>query len=149
VGRPDVLGEPDAGVVDADARGRQPGRDVGEQQGRVERDRGVDGGRDAVRAQPRAHERGVVVAGNDDDLPVLSEARADRLQNGPRPLERAAPARGRKLDRVAEEHEPVDVLQGRQQSRQRLGPAQHVAPDPGAEVQVRDDERAHRGATLA
>jgi hypothetical protein len=43
------------------------------------------------------------------------------------------------LEHVAEQHEAVDIPQCLKQHRTRLGTAQHIRPQPAAEVQVGDD----------
>ena len=81
--------------------------------------RRVDRVWDAVRAQPRPHQRGVVVARHEDDLALGAHARADRAQHRPRERGRVAAAPGQQLDDVAEQHEPVDVVERGEQRRER------------------------------
>ena len=132
------------------ARARAPARTVTlRERGRgVERDGGVDAERRAVRAQPRAHELGVVVAGHDDHLALAAQPRAERAQHRLGDLHRLARAPLRQLDDVAEQHQALDAVERGQQRVERLGAAQDVVAQAGAEVQVGDDERGHAGATM-
>ncbi len=147
VGRPDALREPNARVVHAHPGGSQPRRHVGQQRRCVEGHGCVDRGRNAVRAHPRPHQRCVVVAWHDHDLALGAHPRADRAQHRPRERGRAATAPGQQLDHIAEQDEPVDVVERIEQHLQRLRTPQDVASQPGAQVQVGDDKRAHGGAT--
>ena len=83
----------------------------------------------------------VVVAGDDDHLAdggaELAQHRLGLRQRRPR---RPVP----ELERVAEQHEPVELSQARHQRRPLGLAAQHVRRAVGAEVQVRDDQRAQR-----
>jgi len=45
------------------------------------------------------------------------------------------------LERVAEQHEAIDPVQGPDEPRPRLGEAQDVLPAERAEVEVGDEER--------
>jgi hypothetical protein len=53
------------------------------------------------------------------------------------------------LEAVAQDHQPVDVRERREQRRAHLGPAQQVDARGRAEVQVGDDEGAHERVRLA
>ena len=73
------------------------------------------------------------------------EPRAERAQHRLGDLHRLARAPLQQLDDVAEQHQALDAVQRGEQRLERLGAAQDVAPEAGAEVQVGDDERASRG----
>ena len=90
----------------------------------------------------------VVVARHDDHLGRAAEPRAERPQHRLGDVHRLARAPLEQLDDVAQQHEALDAVQRGEQRLERLGAAQHVAPQTGAEVQVGDDERAHAGATM-
>ncbi len=87
-----------------------------------------------------------MVARHEDDLAAGSQPRPDRPQHRRRDGPHLAGADLEQLDDVAQEHEPVDAVQRVQERGQRLGAAQDVTAQPRAEVEVRDDERAHGGA---
>ena len=87
-----------------------------------------------------------MVARHEDDLAVGPQARSDRAQHRLGDGPHVARTDLEQLDDVPEEHQPVDAVQRVQERRQRLGTAQDVAAQPRAEVEVRDDEGAHRGA---
>ena len=140
---PDPIAEPDAGIADAHARGAQPRRQAGERGRRVEGDRGVEAERPVARPHPRAHEPGVVVARDDEDLGLAPEPRAERAQHRLGDVHRLARAPLQQLDDVAEQHQALDAVQRGEQRLERLGAAQDVAPETGAEVQVGDDEGRH------
>ena len=140
---PDAIGEPDAGVAHAHARGLEPGRQAGQRGRRVERDRGVDAERPVARPQPRAHEPGVVVARHDDDLRRAPEPGAERAQDRLGDVHGLARAPLQQLHDVAQQHQPLDAVQRGEQRLQRLGATQDVAAEPGAEVQIGDDEGGH------
>ena len=140
---PDAIGEPDAGVAHAHARGLEPRRQAGQRGRRVERDRGVEAERPVARPHPRAHEAGVVVARHDDDLRRAPEPGAERAQHRLGDVHGLARAPLQQLHDVAQQHQPLDAVQRGEQRLQRLGAAQDVAPEPGAEVQIGDDERGH------
>ncbi|MGA8339734.1 MAG: hypothetical protein WB761_33670, partial [Solirubrobacteraceae bacterium] len=61
-------------------------------------------------------------------------ARRQRIAYGPVP----------ELERVAEQHEAVELGQPRDQRRALLRSAQDVGPAVRAQVEIRDDERAQR-----
>ena len=91
----------------------------------------------------------VVVARHDDDLGRAAEPRPERAQDRLGDLHGLARAPLEQLDDVAQQHEALDAVQRVEQGLERLGAAQDVAPQAGAEVQVGDDERGHAGATMA
>ena len=93
--------------------------------------------------EPAADELAVVVARHDDHLAIGPERAPERSQHRLGDGHRRARAALEELDRVAEEHEPVDAVERVEQRRQRAALAQDVAPETGAEVQVGDDEGAH------
>ena len=47
------------------------------------------------------------------------------------------------LDHVAEQHQPIDAVERGEQRLERLGAAQHVVSQAGAEMEIGDHERAH------
>jgi hypothetical protein len=148
VRRVDVVAQPQARVGDLDGRRAQPGRQpLGDPGGAAGRDALVEperGGRVAALApiQPAGGDRVVVVAGREDDLPGRAQRVADRphdrLGDGQRVARRAVA----QLQRVAEQHEPVDAVEALEQHRERLRSRQHVGARARAEMQVGDDERA-------
>ena len=71
------------------------------------------------------------------------EPGAERAQHRLGDVHGLARAALQQLDDVAEQHQPLDAVQRGEQRLERLGAAQDVAPEAGAEVQVGDDERGH------
>ena len=89
----------------------------------------------------------VVIARHDHDLGAAPSALADRASTGRGRGERVAERALAQLEHVAEQHQPVDAGERLEQRARGSRRAQHVAPRARAEVQVRDDQRAHRSAT--
>ena len=113
---------------------RPPGRCAGASERRPRRAaparRHSTGGLEAERRgiaalEPAAQQRMVVVAGYDDDLADDGgELAQHRLGRGQRLAQRPVP----QLERVAEQHEPVELGQPRHQRRSLAVAAQHVLP---------------------
>ena len=115
--RVDVVAQPQARVGDASARRRRASRAIARGRG------GRRGARRAPRGQqrrrparsravePRRDERVVVVAGDEHDLAVAPSAAPSASSSGPRRGERLARRAVAQLERVAEQHEPVDAVE--------------------------------------
>ena len=110
--RVDVGGEPDARVAHLDLRRLQPGAQVPERSlallgtcvaGRSGRSPAMR------RAKPRADQRVVVVPRDDDHLGARGQRRAERAQHRLGGGERLVGAALEQLERVAEQHQPVDA----------------------------------------
>ena len=145
----DVVAQPHARVGDLDARGRE---EAGERLAIHDAVRGGDALLQRQRrgllappapVQPAGGERVVVVAGHDDDLGAGRERAADRAQDRLGALERLARRSVAQLERVAQQHEPVDAVSRGSSTSSARGRREHVGAGADAEVQVGDDERAH------
>ena len=79
------------------------------------------------------HEHDVAVA---EHRPELGEERAGDVEH---PRDRALA----EVDDVAQQHDPVGVLEPRPQPGAHVGAAQEVAPRAHAQVEVRQDDRRH------
>jgi hypothetical protein len=150
VGDVDVAADPEAGVGDPQARRPEPLVDQrrgtrGRAGALLEPEPLAVGKRELV--EQRLGEAVVVVAGDNHDLALaerfsqLGEERACRRQ-------RRADREVAQLDRVAEEDDAVGAADLLEQRAPDLGMAQHVLAAGGAEVEVGDDRRAHRGLLL-
>ena len=71
------------------------------------------------------------------------EPRAERAQHRLGDVHRLARAPLQQLHDVAEQHQPLDAVERGEQRLERLGAAQDVAAETGAEVQIGDDEGGH------
>ena len=110
VRRPDALGEPAAGVAHLDPSAR-PGGEAGERGSGLQRDRSVDAGGRAVRPHPRAHERGVVVAGHDGERRARGPAGWPSARRTGSATSIACHGRpSASSSEVAEEHETLDAV---------------------------------------
>ena len=101
-----------------------------------------------MRPQPGRDQLVVVVARHHDHLGAARHPGADRAQRRLGDLHRLRGAVLEQLDHVAEQHQPVGALERAEQRVEGGSPPQHVSPQAGAEVEVRDDKRAHVGATM-
>jgi hypothetical protein len=146
---PDPLGQPDARVVDAHRGRLEPGGHPREPRGRAGGDPRVDGEAPAGVRQPRPHERGIVVARHHDHLPPAPELCADRPQNRLGDLRHPLRVTLEQLDDVAEQDQPVDALERLEEGGERAGAAKHVPPEPSAEMQIGEHDRAHADRTMA
>ena len=87
--------------------------------------------------------------GDEHDLGVAAERRADRREDRRATRERLARRAVAQLEHVAEQDEAVDALRAARAARRaRLGPAQDVDAGARAEVQVGDDEGPHGAGRL-
>ena len=77
-----------------------------------------------------------MVAGDQHHLAVVAQRLADGLQHGPRRLQRLVHRAVAQLEQVAEDDEPVDPVEGAEQSLLGGGPAQDVDVVAGPEVEV-------------
>ena len=77
-----------------------------------------------------------MVAGDEDHLAVVAQRLADGLQHGPGGLQRLVHRAVAQLEQVAEDDEPVDPVEGGEQSLLGGGPAQDVDVASGPEVEV-------------
>ena len=150
VDRVDVVAQPDAGVGDLDARGRgllgEPG---GQRAGVGRRDpllEAEEAGRLGLQAavDPAGDEPVVVVAADDQQLAVGAERAPEVGEHRRRDLGGVALRRLAQLDPVAEDHEAVVARHLLEQRLAQLRAAEQVGAAGGAEVEVGDDERAHR-----
>ena len=102
---------------------------------------------------PRAESHGstkrmVVVAGHDDQLSA-GESAAELGEEGPCQLQRLSDGAVAKLDHVAEQHDAVDVGNLSQERIDCLRSAQQVRLVNAAEVEVGEDQGAHRSGPSA
>ena len=154
VERVDVVAQPDAGVGDLHRRGpRRLGQPPRQRAGLVRREallEAEEAGRLALQARvdPARGEPVVVVAGRHDQLALRPERAADVGEERRRDLDRVAVRGLAQLERVAEDHEPVDLAERLQQRRAQVRAAQQVVALGLAEVQVGDDERPHGGVLV-
>jgi hypothetical protein len=87
----------------------------------------------------------VVVAGDEHDLRPGRQRGAELLEHRPGGGQGLAGGAVAQLDGVAQQHEAVDLGQARgERSARGRAVAQDVDAGATAEVQVGDDERAHR-----
>ena len=114
VGRPYPIRQPHPRVVHANLRGRKPTRDGGKGGGGAGRHPGVHGQFSGATSYPTRDHGDVVIAGNEHDLTLGTEARADRSQRRGCRLHGSTPAALKQLDDVSEEHQPVDAVDGRE-----------------------------------
>ena len=77
-----------------------------------------------------------MVAGDEHHLAVGAQGLADRLQHGPRGLQRIVHRAVTQLEQVPEDHQPVDAVEGAEQRLLGRGPAQDVDAVAGPEVEV-------------
>ena len=113
--RVDVVAQPYARIGEREAGRRSRLRERGNRvAGRPLRPLGEpERRRDAVAVaalEPRRDERVVVVAGHEHDLAVGAERRARLREERPRRRERLAQRPLAQLERVAEQHEPLDPV---------------------------------------
>ena len=94
--------------------------------------------------EPAPQQPVVVVSGDDDDLASAPEGRAELAQHRRAGRERVANRPVPQLERVAEEHEAVELGEARAERRPLAVTAQHIRPAVRAEVKVRDDQGAQR-----
>ncbi len=85
--------------------------------------------------RPRLGQRVVVVTGEDHDL-TSGEGAPQLLEERPRGRERVASRAVAQLEHVAEQHQPIDVLERLDQHPPRPGTAQHVGARAGAEMKI-------------
>jgi hypothetical protein len=86
-----------------------------------------------------------VVSWHDDHLGSAAEVGADRTQHRLRDLYRPPGTSLEKLEYVTEQHQPLDAVESTKEGITRHGAPQHVTAQPGAEMEVGHDERAHEG----
>ena len=142
---PDAVGEPDAGVAHAHARGLEPRRQAGQRGRRVERDRGL-GPQHPSRARSHGRTKPASWLPGTTTTSAALPSRAPSARSTGSATSMAS--RGRpssSFHDVTQQHQPLDPVQRGEQRLERLGAAQDVAPEPGAEVEVGDDERGHCG----
>ena len=152
VGRPDVVGEPRARVVevDRDAVAQRRGQRRAQRRGAGGRPLGQAERRGAVveaPLEPRAGQAVVVVAGQEHDLGAARQGAADGREDGARGAHRDARGAVAQLQDVAEEDEAVGAPGAlHERLEQRRVAAQDVGAGRCAEMQVADDEGAHGGS---
>ena len=146
VGRPDPVAEPHARIADPGLCRRQPGEEPRQRRAGLRIDLGGRMQPRPLGQRPGADERAVVVAGDDDDLAVGAESLADGADDRRGAGHRPARLTGHQLQRVAEQHEPLDAVEGIKQPGARRRRLEDVVAGPVPEVQVGDDECAHGGA---
>ena len=149
VDRVHVVAQPHAGVGDLHARGRgvlgqRDGQRAGgarldallepEEAGRLGHQPAVD---------PSRHQRVVVVAGQQQQLAARAERASEVAEQRRGELERRALRPVTQLERVAEDHEPVDTAHGLEQRLAQVGSPQQVRARVRADVQVGDHQRPH------
>ena len=78
----------------------------------------------------------IVVAGHEDELAIGPEPRPDRTQDRRGENHHRSRPALQQLDDIAEQHEPIHVVELRQQPLQRLGVQQDVVAKPGSQVEV-------------
>ena len=84
----------------------------------------------------------VVVAGEEDE-PAAGHLLRDQRQQPVGGVDRFLDRAEEEVEEVAEEDQLIDVVQRRRQPLERELLAQQVAPGPGTEVRVGDDQSAH------
>ena len=147
--RVDVVAQPQAGIGDADARGRgalgEPGGERAGVRGRQHLLEAEEARRLGLQApvDPARDEPVVVVAADEHELAVRTERPAEVGEHRRGELGGVALGVLAQLEAVAEDDEAVDALERLEQRRAQLRAAQQVRAARGAEVQVGDDERLH------
>jgi hypothetical protein len=77
-----------------------------------------------------------MVAGHEDHLSSLAEARSDRPQYGLGHVHRLLRAALQQLDNIPQQNQPLDTLERTEQRLERLGAAQHIALQARAEMEI-------------
>ena len=94
--------------------------------------------------QQRLGEAVVMVAGDEDDRGMAAKRLPKVLEEGPRSGQRGAERALAKLDHVAEQDDAIGSGELLEKGPPDLGVAQNVLAESAAQMQVRDDRRAHR-----
>ncbi len=149
VHRIDVLAHPQPGVGHAHARRRRPAGEPlerGRYLGRLEQLLELKARRRnlfAAAREPRFDQRMVVVARADHEL-APGQRVAELLEERPRRRHRLTQRPVPQLEHVTEQHHAVGVGHRFEQHGAQLGTAQQVRARDAPQVQVGDDQRAHR-----
>ena len=136
---PDTVAEIRARVPDLQSRRSKPARDAPEvgagphwhpRRGAQR----LSGG--AQLAEPRPHQRVIVVSREEDDLTARPERLPHRVQHGPGLAHGFGGATLGELDRVAKQHESIGGLERCAEPIQCRGPPKNIPAAPRPEVQV-------------
>ena len=81
-----------------------------------------------------------MVAGNQQHVTIRAEASTDRADDRLCDHHRLLGAALKELDRVAEQHKAIDVVERHEQALERSRVQKNAVPEPAAQVQIGDDE---------
>ena len=136
VRRPHSGGEPHARVVHLEAARRKPGGDAGQLRRRVKGNAAVRSEAGSEPTDPAGDQGAIVVARDEDHLPVSAHRLADHAQDRLGDAHRVLGRLFEQLHDVAKQDEPLDALKRHKQPVQRLRLREHVVPQTRSQMHV-------------